>query len=210
MPLPRDPRDAVHQELLECEVEQADGHAEHDRQDDDHARRLDQLGARRPGHLPHLGARRLEERPRGGDAAGRALLGDLDVSHGYFDSLCGWCLLHCGQYLRRSTRSGCFRLFLSPKKFRLLQSVHSRMILSRGMEADPQLVVRTVGTVYFRILVTTPAPTVRPPSRMANRSPSSIAIGMIRSIVIWMLSPGITISTPAGSSTVPVTSVVRK
>src|SRR6185503_20894985 len=63
---------------------------------------------------------------------------------------------------------------------------------------------------YFRILVTTPAPTVRPPSRIANRSPSSIAIGMISSIVIWMLSPGITISTPAGSSTLPVTSVVRK
>jgi hypothetical protein len=29
-------------------------------------------------------------------------------------------------------------------------------------------------------------------------------------MVIWMLSPGITISTPAGSSTFPVTSVVRK
>ena len=30
-------------------------------------------------------------------------------------------------------------------------------------------------------MVTTPAPTVRPPSRMAKRSPSSIAIGVIRS-----------------------------
>src|ERR1051325_2869234 len=65
-------------------------------------------------------------------------------------------------------------------------------------------------THYLRIFVTTPAPTVRPPSRIANRSPSSIAIGVISSIVIWMLSPGITISTPAGSSTFPVTSVVRK
>src|SRR5262249_51275196 len=63
---------------------------------------------------------------------------------------------------------------------------------------------------YFRILVTTPAPTVRPPSRMAKRSPSSIAIGVMSSIFIWMLSPGITISTPSGSSTDPVTSVVRK
>ena len=63
---------------------------------------------------------------------------------------------------------------------------------------------------YFKILVTTPAPTVRPPSRMAKRSPSSIAIGVISSIVICTLSPGITISTPAGSSTLPVTSVVRK
>ena len=63
---------------------------------------------------------------------------------------------------------------------------------------------------YFKILVTTPAPTVRPPSRIANRSPSSIAIGVISSIVICTLSPGITISTPAGSSHAPVTSVVRK
>ena len=60
------------------------------------------------------------------------------------------------------------------------------------------------------ILVTTPAPTVRPPSRIANRSPSSIAIGVISSIYNWMLSPGITISVPAGSFTLPVTSVVRK
>src|SRR5215472_518368 len=29
---------------------------------------------------------------------------------------------------------------------------------------------------YFMILATTPAPTVRPPSRMAKRKPSSIAI----------------------------------
>ncbi len=58
--------------------------------------------------------------------------------------------------------------------------------------------------------MTTPAPTVRPPSRIANRSPSSIAIGVISVIVICTLSPGITISTPSGSSTFPVTSVVRK
>ena len=63
---------------------------------------------------------------------------------------------------------------------------------------------------YLRILVTTPAPTVLPPSRMAKRSCSSMAIGVISSIVIWMLSPGMTISVPAGSSTEPVTSVVRK
>src|SRR5690606_29483649 len=63
---------------------------------------------------------------------------------------------------------------------------------------------------YFRILETTPAPTVLPPSRMAKRSPSSIAIGAISSTVILMLSPGITISAPPSSSTEPVTSVVRK
>src|SRR5690348_14993240 len=63
---------------------------------------------------------------------------------------------------------------------------------------------------YLRIFATTPAPTVRPPSRMAKRSPSSMAIGVISSIVICTLSPGITISIPSGSSTLPVTSVVRK
>ena len=41
-----------------------------------------------------------------------------------------------------------------------------------------------------------PAPTVRPPSRMAKRSSFSMAIGVISSTSIAMLSPGITISTP--------------
>src|ERR1700733_7101176 len=59
-------------------------------------------------------------------------------------------------------------------------------------------------------LDTTPAPTVLPPSRMAKPSPCSIAIGAISSTTILMLSPGITISVPSGSSTAPVTSVVRK
>jgi hypothetical protein len=64
--------------------------------------------------------------------------------------------------------------------------------------------------LYSIILATTPAPTVRPPSRMAKRRPSSMAIGAISFTVIVMLSPGITISVPAGSSIEPVTSVVRK
>ena len=59
-------------------------------------------------------------------------------------------------------------------------------------------------------LATTPAPTVRPPSRIAKRKPSSIAIGAINFTVIFTLSPGITISTPSGNSTAPVMSVVRK
>jgi len=63
---------------------------------------------------------------------------------------------------------------------------------------------------YLMTLATTPAPTVRPPSRMAKRRPSSIAIGWIRLTTIFTLSPGITISTPSGSSQAPVTSVVRK
>jgi hypothetical protein len=60
------------------------------------------------------------------------------------------------------------------------------------------------------IEATTPAPTVRPPSRMAKRSFSSMATGTIRFTSIVTLSPGITISTPSGSVTMPVTSVVRK
>ena len=65
-------------------------------------------------------------------------------------------------------------------------------------------------TPYFIIFATTPEPTVRPPSRMAKRSFSSIAIGTISSTSIETLSPGITISVPSGSCTIPVTSVVRK
>ena len=63
---------------------------------------------------------------------------------------------------------------------------------------------------YSMISVTTPEPTVLPPSLMANLRPSSIAIGVIRSISIVMLSPGMHISTPSGSFRSPVTSVVLK
>lgn len=61
---------------------------------------------------------------------------------------------------------------------------------------------------YLRILEITPEPTVLPPSRIAKRSPSSIATGLITTTFMLMLSPGITISTPSGSSIAPVTSVV--
>src|SRR3712207_2170502 len=63
---------------------------------------------------------------------------------------------------------------------------------------------------YSRIWVTTPAPTVRPPSLMAKFKPSSIAMGLINSTSITVLSPGITISTPSSRRISPVTSVVRK
>ena len=63
---------------------------------------------------------------------------------------------------------------------------------------------------YLMISVTTPEPTVRPPSRMAKRSPASMAMGWIISISICTLSPGMTISVPSGSFATPVTSVVRK
>ena len=55
-------------------------------------------------------------------------------------------------------------------------------------------------------LETTPAPTVRPPSRMANLSPGSMATGLMSSNLAVMLSPGMTISMPSGSVTVPAVS----
>ena len=62
---------------------------------------------------------------------------------------------------------------------------------------------------YSSILVTTPAPTVLPPSRIAKRSPCSTATGVINSISRLALSPGMTISTPLGNFAIPVTSIVR-
>ena len=58
--------------------------------------------------------------------------------------------------------------------------------------------------------MTVPAPTVRPPSRIANFDPFSIATGVISSARMLVLSPGITISTPSGRNIDPVTSVVRR
>jgi len=86
-----------------------------------------------------------------------------------------------------------------------------------GVDATPSDGARLAGSkakiisdIYAITLATTPAPTVFPPSRIAKRRPCSIAIGAISSTTILMLSPGITISVPSGSSTAPVTSVVRK
>ena len=63
---------------------------------------------------------------------------------------------------------------------------------------------------YSMIVATRPDPTVRPPSRIANVRPCSIAIGWISSIVISTLSPGMHISVPSGSVITPVISVVLK
>jgi hypothetical protein len=64
-------------------------------------------------------------------------------------------------------------------------------------------------TPYSIIWVITPAPTVRPPSRIANFEPCSNATGTIRFTSRFTLSPGMTISTPSGSLISPVTSIVR-
>ena len=65
-------------------------------------------------------------------------------------------------------------------------------------------------SLYSIISVTTPDPTVLPPSRIANLNPSSIAIGVISFTSMTMLSPGMHISVPSGSCKSPVTSVVLK
>src|SRR5688500_20232314 len=62
-------------------------------------------------------------------------------------------------------------------------------------ESNPQpavletaaLPIELLACGYLRIFATTPAPTVRPPSRMAKRRPFSIAIVLISSIIILML-----------------------
>src|SRR5207344_3305560 len=53
---------------------------------------------------------------------------------------------------------------------------------------------------YLMTLMTTPEPTVRPPSRMAKRRPSSMAIGFPSETCISVLSPGMTISVPSGNT----------
>ncbi len=68
----------------------------------------------------------------------------------------------------------------------------------------------TLLVAYLIILVTTPAPTVLPPSLIAKLSFSLIAIGVISFTVNFASSPGIIISVPEGKVTSPVTSVVLK
>src|SRR3989344_7804689 len=62
---------------------------------------------------------------------------------------------------------------------------------------------------YLITLVTTPAPTVLPPSRIAKRCSFSRATGATNFTVKVAVSPGIIISTPSARVTSPVTSVVR-
>ena len=83
-------------------------------------------------------------------------------------------------------------------------------------DSNPQPPVLETGALpielrsYLIILVTTPAPTVLPPSLMAKFKFWLIAIGVINFTLNFPSSPGITISVPDGSVTSPVTSVVLK
>jgi len=95
-----------------------------------------------------------------------------------------------------------------------LQSLYYKIIkdtllifLLKGLGLEPSPILNLN---YSIIEVTTPDPTVLPPSLIANLNPSSIAIGVINSTFISMWSPGITISIPSGNLIDPVTSVVLK
>ena len=85
-----------------------------------------------------------------------------------------------------------------------------RVLETRTLPIELHSFLKLISEAYSIILVTTPAPTVLPPSRIANFKPSFIAIGLIKVTVIFALSPGIIISVPSGNVTSPVTSVVLK
>ena len=110
-------------------------------------------------------------------------------------------------------KASCFTSWINFKGFFII------FIWQERRESNPQPPVLETGAlpielhsygVYSIILVTTPAPTVLPPSLMAKFNFSAIAIGVINFTVNLASSPGITISVPAGNSTSPVTSVVLK
>ena len=98
-------------------------------------------------------------------------------------------------------------LFLEYRKTPETQGFWGILRLDTTLSCDNKSIFRLY---YSMIVATRPDPTVRPPSRIAKRSPCSIATGWISSIVISTLSPGMHISVPSGSSQTPVTSVVRK
>ena len=91
---------------------------------------------------------------------------------------------------------------------------HLAFILSSAVEENPGCAKNAHPDEnlknYSRISLTTPEPTVLPPSRIAKRRPFSIAIGVMSSTVISTWSPGLHISTPSGRVITPVTSVVLK
>src|SRR5689334_17666372 len=98
-------------------------------------------------------------------------------------------------------------------EFRELQPLGRLLLVLRRAVVAPLALLACEGDDvshgYSTISVIVPAPTVRPPSRIAKRAPFSSATAVINSAEIVVLSPGITISTPSGRFSVPVTSVVR-
>ena len=89
------------------------------------------------------------------------------------------------------------------------RKAHCIKLESYIMGLRPRYLSLTISD-YSSMSITRPEPTVRPPSRIAKRRPFSIAIGVMSSTFISTWSPGMHISTPSGSLTTPVTSVVLK
>ena len=98
-------------------------------------------------------------------------------------------------------------LFLEYRKTPETQGFWGILRLDTTLSCDNKSIFRLY---YSMIVATRPDPTVRPPSRIANVRPCSIATGWIMSIVISTLSPGMHISVPSGRVITPVTSVVRR
>ena len=98
-------------------------------------------------------------------------------------------------------------LFLEYRKTPETKGFWGILRLDTTLSCDNKSIFRLY---YSMIVATRPDPTVRPPSRIANVRPCSIAIGWISSIVISTLSPGMHISVPSGREITPVISVVLK
>src|SRR5207237_3222459 len=94
-------------------------------------------------------------------------------TYAYRVSRCAVCLRHLGQNFDSSIRSGSFFRFFVVAYVRDRQVEHASVMIGR----------LSLGIAYSRTLVTAPAPTVWPPSRIAKRRPSSRAIGVMRVIV---------------------------
>ena len=63
------------------------------------------------------------------------------------------------------------------KRINRMMEVKGRERLKERTKGKPLFKKKVLKSFYFRILETTPAPTVLPPSRIANRMFFSIAIG---------------------------------
>jgi hypothetical protein len=99
--------------------------------------------------------------------------------------------------------------FWRPLLYQLSYTRRPIIIKSRKVSRmrDTFLAINQI-SYYTKISVTCPAPTVLPPSLIANLKPLFKAIGAINFTVIETLSPGITISLPSSKKISPVTSVV--
>src|SRR3989344_4963309 len=113
------------------------------------------------------------------------------------------------QFFRQRNRTGYFRIVsFGGVNYLFDASVQNFMFVSAHSDAKLLRLFFFFSHNYLIILVTTPAPTVLPHSRMANLCFSSKATGATSLTVNFTVSPGITISTPWAKVTSPVTSVV--